>query len=154
MHKLVGMSWGCNWFVRCFLLSMVVITDSSFWPLNRLGRISMIIWEIWSARILKIWQDKVVTAQQTIQLSALQVTQWRESQQRVQSNGRVCGYHTLVGDIIWKPPREGWLEVNVDAHIIPGCNWFSCGFVLRDHMGHFIRAFTRKFAGKISVVKA
>ncbi|XP_074335978.1 uncharacterized protein LOC141673144 [Apium graveolens] len=120
---------------------------------GKLEHITTIMWGIWSARNFKVWQNKLVTAQQTIQWSATQVKQWRESQQQTPSNNRICA-QSVVKEIKWKPPSESRLKVNVDAHVVPDCNWFSCGFILRDHRGHFIRARTHKFAGTVLVMEA
>ncbi|KAL8121049.1 hypothetical protein AgCh_017989 [Apium graveolens] len=54
----------------------------------------------------------------------------------------------------WQAPREGRLKVNVDAHVVAGCPWFSCGLVLRNHAGKFIRARTHKFIGAVPVIEA
>ncbi|XP_074346363.1 uncharacterized protein LOC141685142 [Apium graveolens] len=54
----------------------------------------------------------------------------------------------------WHPPREGRVKINVDAHVITGLSWFSCGLIIRDHEGRFNRARTRKDAGGVSVVEA
>lgn len=56
--------------------------------------------------------------------------------------------------VTWKPPEEGRLKMNVDAHIIAGSPWFSCGLILRDHKGNFIKVRVRKFAGKVPVDEA
>ncbi|XP_074336177.1 uncharacterized protein LOC141673344 [Apium graveolens] len=53
----------------------------------------------------------------------------------------------------WHPPDGGRLKINVDAHVVPGNSWFSCGLVLRDQEGEFIAARLHKFAGVVPVVE-
>lgn len=127
-----------------------VLSSESY---DRLGQIATIIYGIWSARNLRVWENKIVSVQQAMQWSCTQVKQWRDCQQKRCSQGRASAQQSENKDINWKPPSEGRMKINVDAHVVAGCNWFSCGLVLRDHRGQFIRARTHKLAGSVPVVE-
>ncbi|XP_074323179.1 uncharacterized protein LOC141660115 [Apium graveolens] len=123
-------------------------------PFEKLAQIATILWGIWSARNLKVWQNKMLTTQMAMQSSVLQVKQWRDSQKLklARSNMTIQANKDVV--VKWRSPDEGRLKINVDAHIVLGNPWFSCGLVLRDHGGNFIAARARRFAGVVPVVEA
>lgn len=89
-----------------------------------------------------------------MQWSVLQVKQWRDSQQLKLSRNNSSVQNNEAKVFKWHPPSEGRMKVNVDAHIVAGCSWFSCGLILRDHQGKFIRARTHRFVGIVPVVEA
>ncbi|XP_074352697.1 uncharacterized protein LOC141691844 [Apium graveolens] len=128
-----------------------VLTSESY---EKLAHIATVLWGIWTTRNLKVWEDKLLTTQMAMQMSVLHVKQWRDSQQLKLVRDNACGRISEVTVATWKPPEEGRLKINVDAHIIAGCHWFSCGLILRNHAGNFIRAQVGKLAGNIPVVKA
>ncbi|KAK8630158.1 hypothetical protein V6N13_078964 [Hibiscus sabdariffa] len=53
----------------------------------------------------------------------------------------------------WIPPEDGWLKLNADGARASLDGRASCGGVLRDHNGSWIRGFS-KFIGRCSVVEA
>lgn len=55
-----------------------VLANESF---DKLAQIATVLWGIWSARNLKVWQNKVLIVQMAMQWSVIQVKQWRDSQQ-------------------------------------------------------------------------
>ncbi|XP_074323988.1 uncharacterized protein LOC141660906 [Apium graveolens] len=46
------------------------------------------------------------------------------------------------------------MKVNIDEHVIAEFSWFSCGLILKDDEGKFIRARTPMFAGVVPVIEA
>ncbi|XP_074356080.1 uncharacterized protein LOC141695759 [Apium graveolens] len=138
------------------------ILSCSEWLLNtlavksyeKLAQIATVLWGIWAARNMKVWQNKTLMTQMAMQWSVLQVKQWHDSQQlKLYRNKDVVQINKEPG-IKWQPLDEGRMKINVDAHVVAGNSWFSCGLVLRDHEGKFIVARTHKFAGEVPVVEA
>lgn len=54
----------------------------------------------------------------------------------------------------WHPPEEGRVKINVDAHVVAGNSWFSCGLVVRDHEAKFVRVKVFKSARIVPVIEA
>lgn len=119
-----------------------------------LVRIATGLWAIWSARNLKVWENKCLTPEIAVQMSSKQVAQWKEVQNlnKIRGNGRAQSYQMEV--VKWKAPDEGSLKVNVDASVFAGKESFSVGMVLRDHRGGFCRARNMCSNGAVSVFEA
>ncbi|KAF7824308.1 hypothetical protein G2W53_022452 [Senna tora] len=45
---------------------------------------------------------------------------------------------------IWSPPDTGWCKINVDGSFNEDSNNITCGGVIRDHEGKWIRGFSKK----------
>lgn len=147
----LGMGFDTSQILSCSdWLLQTLATES----VGKLAQIATILWGIWSARNMRVWQDKIVTTQLAMQWSVMQVKQWRDSQQSKILRNK-AGVQVSENEVVkWHPPTEGRMKINVDAHVITGLSWFSVGLIIRDHEGRFIRARTRKVAGKVSVVEA
>ncbi|XP_074341815.1 uncharacterized protein LOC141679206 [Apium graveolens] len=112
------------------------------------------LWGIWSARNMKVGENKVMTPELAMQWSTLQVGQWRDIQ-RMRSNRANTRRHDQQRIVNhWIPPVPGALKVNVDASVIPGSSSFKLGMVLRDHEGRFCKARNMCKVGEVPVHEA
>lgn len=53
----------------------------------------------------------------------------------------------------WTIPVVGTFQMNVDAAIKEGHNFFSVGLILKDYQGQYITDNTRRFVGSVQVVE-
>ncbi|CAI0421841.1 unnamed protein product [Linum tenue] len=56
-------------------------------------------------------------------------------------------------EIAWKPPREGWIQVQSDGSVLQPSGSAAAGGLLRDHIGRCMGAFTCNL-GKCSITRA
>lgn len=119
-----------------------------------MANMAKVLWGIWSARNLIVWEGKNMTADIAMQWSNKQVLQWQDIQKtkekHVASNKRSCAQNSTR----WKPPDPGILKVNVDAAVKQGSSQYGVGMVLRDQEGKFCKARVICHAGEVGVVEA
>lgn len=138
----------------------VTRVESAFiWLLERLTeadkevsvKLDSVLWGIWSARNIKVWDQKNITPDFAMQWSSKQITQWREMKMLVSGglHGRQPGQ--IQGLPSWSAPNAGHIKLNVDASVYAGDSSFSLGTILRDHMGTFVQAKNLRRACEISV---
>lgn len=121
-----------------------VVEDCPQWVLQLLStdlaevavQKATILWRIWSARNLKVWEGKSMLPDMAMQWSVNQITQWSDAQsrKRVKVNVRARQHNNRE---YWKPPEEGHYKINVDAAVQPRAIDFAVGMVLRNHQGTF-----------------
>lgn len=157
----------CSFAKRCWnLLGLEFDTSSaescSEWLLQRLAeedgekmvQVAIVLWGIWSARNMLVWENKKVTPENAMQWSINQVRQWQEVQV-VRSSNDVIGMPSHRPELaLWNAPATGKLKVNVDASVVSGASSFAIGMVLRDHLGGFCNARNLRREGEISVFEA
>ncbi|CAL1409924.1 unnamed protein product [Linum trigynum] len=47
----------------------------------------------------------------------------------------------IPASIAWKPPREGWIQIQTDGSVLPSLGVASAGGLIRDHLGRCLDAF-------------
>ena len=40
--------------------------------------------------------------------------------------------------LLWRPPEEGWIKINVDGSYVERTGQASAGVIIRDHNGHVL----------------
>jgi ribonuclease HI len=113
-----------------------------------------IMYHIWRARILLIFQDKNIHVMTVVQLVVESANEFvKHSRNKPQipsqaSNIRTRGHDT----IIWSPPTRNFLKLNVDAHPCDDGRW-GLGLVLRSEDGGCVRAATRLVRGSYETLE-
>ncbi|PNY07276.1 cytochrome p450 [Trifolium pratense] len=116
-----------------------------------LEKITTIIYGIWYARNILVFQEKHLPPQDisSTVFNQLQEYQLHGFEQQIQvphvkTNG-------CRNDTSWSPPLRGILKINVDAHLSSDGHW-STGLVLRRSDGSTVRVATRAHKGIADVV--
>ncbi|CAH9135001.1 unnamed protein product, partial [Cuscuta epithymum] len=92
----------------------------------------MLLWSIWKARNVKVWEQKEVTVEGIVSEAKAFWEGWRRAQEGVFRTSQQHG-----GVMSWKRPEEGRLKLNTDASVLPG-NISGLGWVVRDSGGFFV----------------
>lgn len=50
----------------------------------------------------------------------------------------------ILRKVRWENPQVGWIKMNIDGSAIENLGIASCGGILRDEHGHWIKGFTKK----------
>ncbi|KAK8496590.1 hypothetical protein V6N12_003523 [Hibiscus sabdariffa] len=105
---------------------------------------SAVLWNIWKQRndrvfngVTEEWGSVVTRSRWLAASSAAAATNLRYQQVRALGTG------AAVSPINWCPPDAGWVKLNTDGARFSVDGRASCGGVLRDHNGVWIRGFTR-----------
>ncbi|KAK8690240.1 hypothetical protein V6N13_088941 [Hibiscus sabdariffa] len=116
--------------------------------------LSTVLWNIW-----RQWNDRIFNGTTETWGSVIARSKWlairsvvsgaESGQQSMRSAGTSAVTATLGR---WCPPGDGWMKLNSDGVRSSLDGDASCGGVLRDHNGGWIRGFS-KFIGKCSVVE-
>ena len=120
---------------------------------ERMVQVATILWSIWTARNMKVWENKVIPPDLITENSAHQIHQWREMQPRKVVNSSINQQRQNDGDH-WVAPEVGKVKINVDASVVLGSGTYSADMVLRDHHGEFCIARNYRREGDISVLEA
>ncbi|PNX85350.1 hypothetical protein L195_g041418 [Trifolium pratense] len=152
---------GCEWSKRAWFASPLTLnlntnqyTDFYDWldsMINKtnqecIEQITTIIYGIWYARNMLVFQEKSLPPQDisSIALKQLHEYQLHSSETQLQNpNGKSTG---RSHNISWSPPLRGTLKINVDAHLSSDGHW-STGLVLRRSDGSAVGAATRVHNG-------
>lgn len=120
----------------------------------RLERIGTILWGIWHARNLKVWEEKSTTPAVAMQWSTLITNQWQDAQRMkgVNTGGGHISRHRFSSR--WVAPVEGRWKVNVDASVVEGGSSYSFGMIIRDHNGVCCKGRTICCGGVVFVFQA
>jgi ribonuclease HI len=104
--------------------------------------IAMVLWQIWSNRNKKVWNNKIDSAFSIIQRATTQLTQWRNIQV---VNSLQSGIKKKTELQRWQKPTGTHLKCNVDASVTDS----HCGYagVLRDSNGVVLPAIRGRFQG-------
>lgn len=44
----------------------------------------------------------------------------------------------LMPKLMWQPPEDGWIKINVDGSFVEATGQASSGIVIRDYLGHVL----------------
>jgi len=113
----------------------------------QLELIVTIIWSIWKARNLKLWQQ-VSHSNNTILARAKHLFEgWRADNHRqnlvspdIISDNPSTSHQNGDGNIRWRKPRRGRLKCNVDASFSNISNKVGFGMCIRDSDGNHVRS--------------
>ncbi|XP_024626609.1 uncharacterized protein [Medicago truncatula] len=121
-----------------------------------------IIWSIWKARNLKLWQQ-VTDSPTTMMVRAIHLLEGWRSANRKQNPSNQSHIDTTLprnhnnqvvdGDsnIRWRKPRSGRLKCNVDASFSDVNNKIGLGMCIRDSTGFHVRSKIMCFSPLCSV---
>ena len=106
-----------------------------------------IIWSIWKARNLKLWQQ-VSYSNITILERAKHLLQgWRTANHRqnlvrhdITSDNPSTSHQERDGNVRWRKPRRGRFKCNVDASFSNTSNKVGFGMCVRDSDGNHVRS--------------
>ncbi|XP_045810802.1 uncharacterized protein LOC123905222 [Trifolium pratense] len=116
-------------------------------------KILAIIYEIWNARNLLVFQEKNLPPQE-ISSNAFKKLHEYQSHGEVKtqkSQTSPPSTNSCSNNISWSPPLRGTLKINVDAHLSSDGHWFAW-MVLRRSDGSAVGAATRVHKGMTNVV--
>lgn len=116
--------------------------------------LAKVLWGIWNARNLKVWEQKLLTPSIAMQWSNNQIVQWQKARKKQMKNGTSQVQHHGSDDCRWKAPTENRIKLKVDASVVPGSYSFSLGMVIRNHHGDFIQAKNLRLTGEVTVFEA
>ena len=105
------------------------------------GRVALLLWQIWAARNDVIWNDAHHTST-TIGRTAVDAwQQWQEVHKQPSPLVVQHGHNRVQGNnSVWEKPSEMWLKCNVDAAFHDRNHITSFGCCVRDSRRQFIRA--------------
>ncbi|XP_024640514.1 uncharacterized protein [Medicago truncatula] len=118
---------------------------------TQIENIVTIIWSIWKARNLKLWQQ-VTDSTTTIMVRAIHLLEGWRSANRKQNPSNHSHIDTTLprnhtnqvvdGDsnIRWRKPRSGRLKCNIDASFSDVNNKIGLGMCIRDSKGFHVRS--------------
>lgn len=119
-------------------------------------KVAMILWDIWFARNQKVWEGKIINPSSVVEISMKQKRDWQEVMKLKQLRTAALSMKTAEKDknVKWKPPREGWHKLNVDASLIAGELSYSVGMILRNEFRQFVQGKIMRFQGRVTVLEA
>lgn len=167
VEHLLHLFFDCTFAKQCWdkvglSLDMWSVESAPEWLLQQLAnsngerivKIVTTLWSIWTARNMKIWEQKFINPNVIVEWSVKYVTDWCEAKKRSLKT-RISGTTgELTAEARWSPPNVNHFKLNVDASVFPGTQNFSVGMVIRDHKGGFILGKTVRIAGEVSVFEA
>ncbi|PNY14017.1 cytochrome p450 [Trifolium pratense] len=112
-------------------------------------KICAIIYEIWNARNIFVFQEKNIPLQEISNTAFKRLHEYQAHGENHIPN-QSTKPKGCSNNISWSPPLRGILEANVDAHQSSDGHWFS-GMVLRRSDGSAIGAATRAHKGLFDV---
>ncbi|KAK6126449.1 hypothetical protein DH2020_039837 [Rehmannia glutinosa] len=98
---------------------------------------AMLLWSLWYARNLFIFQQKDITHQQCFETALKSLHDYQMNQD---TTGRS---HATTPAAHWQAPPEDTYKINTDASIIQGVGT-GIGVVIRDHFGSVIHSLAKK----------
>jgi len=104
--------------------------------------ISVIIYGIWNARNLLIFQNKILPINEVLSRSLQSISSYQTRNLKLSSKSSNASSRSDHCDNCWKPPAESDLKLNVDAHRLGDGRW-GFGFVLRRSDGRPVVVTTR-----------
>ncbi|PNX67651.1 hypothetical protein L195_g055740, partial [Trifolium pratense] len=156
----------CEWAKQVWFASSLTLnlgknqpTDLHDWLISMMNNtnkecveeITAIIYGIWYARNMLIFQEKHLPPQEISSMAFKQL-------QEYQLHGfeqKICDPHVKStacrNDTSWSPPLRGILKINVDAHLSSDGHW-STGMVLRRSDGSAVGAATRSHKGIADII--
>ena len=157
----------CDFAKTCWQLTgmsndMSEVEYVSDWLLSKLStksgenliKISTVLYAVWFARNQEIFEGKALTPELAMQWSSKQIVDWQTAQRRRGLNDRTEVPNQTQNCTRWCPPGAGELKVNVDGSVYAGQDCFSIGMVMRNHLGHYVKGKTMRFAESVPVMEA
>lgn len=94
--------------------------------------VAMTLWGIWFARNQKVWENKVINPPIAMEISMKQKHDWHEAMKSklVKEAAVSMNRAEKAKNIPWKPPREEWDKLNIDASLFAGELSYNVGMVI------------------------
>jgi hypothetical protein len=116
------------------------------------ANIVSLIYNIWRARNLLIFQAKNVPADCVIQQAMESSFECRTMRSSIHQPGNTSSTRPRGNNINWTPPTNGALKLNVDAHPCDDGRW-GLGIVLRTEEGKCVGAATAVVRGSLEILE-
>lgn len=100
--------------------------------------IAKTLWAIWFFHNKKVWENKDVTSDISMEWSLKIVSDWREAKIKRATLMQTKPNSVVHLPVRWKKPEVGTSKLSVDVAYHPGVASFSLGLILRDHAGDFV----------------
>ncbi|KAF7805280.1 non-LTR retroelement reverse transcriptase-like [Senna tora] len=102
----------------------------------------IVCWLIWKRRANWVFKNQWQGTNQIISMARNYMEGLKEAERTcIHSNNR---HISNLNQIKWNPPCNGWIKLNVDGSYWQHTDTISCGGVLRDEQGRWIKGFTKK----------
>lgn len=145
-----------------YVKDMRLVESAPDWLLSRLCdktneniiKIATVLWGMWLERNKRVWENKHVTPDVTIDLSYKQIVDWQEAAKRKKECLVTSSSTVSSGVVQWQAPQPGWLKLNADASLFNAASSFTVGMVLRDEYGTFICGKNMRLPGQVTVMEA
>lgn len=119
-----------------------------------LAAIAMTLWGIWFFQKKKVWDNKVVTTQFTMDWSNRQLEDWKVAKSKSKGIQPTYREGRRTTQTKWEAPTSGDFKLNVDASVVQGDSFFTVGMVISDHIGSFIEGNVMRIGWETSVLEA
>ena len=123
-----------------------------------------IIWSIWKARNLKLWQHVSFSSIKILERAKHLLEGWKIANRKQGVSDKIhtsstLGLHhqadqnsnNMNNDIRWRKPKSGRLKCNVDASFSNSSNKVGIGMCIQDSAGNHLRSKTMWFTPLCSV---
>lgn len=109
----------------------------------------IICWLLWKNRNDAIWKQKSMDSSEIVNSAFSIINQWKSVQDK--NFDRFLAFiNPEDGDEQWKKPENNSVKINSDAALFEEPSRYSYAFVIRDHCGNLVVAFSKCKYGRVS----
>ncbi|CAI0385208.1 unnamed protein product [Linum tenue] len=102
----------------------------------------IVCWLLWKQRNDEVMEGKKFSEEGMI----CRIQAWFSIHQQALRTNKTCfgpvTSQRTIEDIGWKPPEEGWIQLQTDGSVITSLNSAAAGGLLRDRLGRCLDAFS------------
>ncbi|CAL1413056.1 unnamed protein product [Linum trigynum] len=113
----------------------------------------IVCWSLWKQRNEEVMDGKTFSEAGLISRINAWININKQATSNVQKSLLPMKQSKSAREIAWKPPREGWIQVQTDGSVIQPSGRAAAGGLLRDHLGRCLGAFSSNL-GACSITRA
>ncbi|CAI0468391.1 unnamed protein product [Linum tenue] len=113
----------------------------------------IVCWHLWKQRCEETMEGKAFNAQGLLCRIKAWFNIYEHAQQSVRNITKAQDVHKHQEQISWRPPPEGWIQVQSDGSVLTPTGKAAAGGLIRDHQGKCHAAFVCNF-GVCSITSA
>lgn len=103
---------------------------------------------------MKVWDDQQMTPAVAMDISRKHIIDWQEALKRKKNLNQASPTFVIDKKVLWHPPDQGFVKLNVDAFLYIGEESFALGKVVRDEKGCFVKGKNMRLQGIVTVMDA